>query len=254
MVRVGRPSRQLRGELAAMLRKEEAKQTEAEQFKEETHRLKKLNQQYYQQATSFNVIFENYNGLEQRRKMLVANAERMKDGMTVLNGNHGHGQLTPETTEELNHMFQNFAQHLGAIAAKRDQQQELKDQESAALHDLRRREANLRETQGELRTIRKNYERNVRERESTVRELANTHNYPGYDYSPLEEDKIVDFVDKLHELVRKSEADLKKVQHEGNRKERQMQAELDQLSSAKTTAVATKQSKQDQIVCERRPG
>lgn len=109
-------------------------------------------------------------------------------------------------------MFQNFDQHLKAIAAKRDQQQALKEKEDAALDDLRRRESNLRENQGELRNNRKNYERNVRERESTVRDLANTHNYPGYDYSPLEETKIVDFLDKLHELVRKAESDLKKVQ------------------------------------------
>lgn len=109
-------------------------------------------------------------------------------------------------------MYSNFDQHLKAIAGKRDQQQELKDKEETALDDLRRRESNLRETQGELRNNRKTYERNVRERETTVRELAKSHNYPGYDYSPLEENKIVDFLEKLHELVRKSEADFKRVQ------------------------------------------
>lgn len=69
-----------------MVRKEETKQTEAEQLKEETHRLKEINTQYYQQATSFNVIFENFNGLKERKKMLEKNAERMSDGMTALKG------------------------------------------------------------------------------------------------------------------------------------------------------------------------
>jgi DNA repair protein RAD50 len=45
-----------------------------------------------------------------------------------------------------------------------------------------------------------------------VREAAKNHNYAGYDYSPLEEAKIVEFVDKLHELVRRAESDLKKLQ------------------------------------------
>jgi DNA repair protein RAD50 len=57
-----------------------------------------------------------------------------------------------------------------------------------------------------------NFERNVRERESAIREVAKTHNFAGYDYSPLEDAKIVEFVDKLHDLVRRAEADLRKLQ------------------------------------------
>jgi len=45
-----------------------------------------------------------------------------------------------------------------------------------------------------------------------VKEAANAHDFAGYDYSPLEEAKIVDFIDKLNELVRKAESDLKKLQ------------------------------------------
>ena len=45
-----------------------------------------------------------------------------------------------------------------------------------------------------------------------MKEAANAHDFAGYDYSPLEEGKIVDFIDKLNELVRKAESDLKKLQ------------------------------------------
>lgn len=92
------------------------------------------------------------------------------------------------------------------------------------------------------------YERNLREREARIREVAKSHNFSGYDYSPLEDHKVEEFMDQLHELVRKAEMDLKRIQADGARKERELQAELDLLSNAKTTAVATKQSKQDQIV------
>jgi DNA repair protein RAD50 len=50
-----------------------------------------------------------------------------------------------------------------------------------------------------------------------VRELSKTFNIPGYDYSPLEEGKVADFVDRLQELVRKAEADLKRLQVRGLR-------------------------------------
>jgi DNA repair protein RAD50 len=42
--------------------------------------------------------------------------------------------------------------------------------------------------------------------------VAKSHNFAGYDYSPLEDVKIVDFIDKLHELVRNAESELKKLQ------------------------------------------
>ena len=45
-----------------------------------------------------------------------------------------------------------------------------------------------------------------------MKEAANAHDFAGYDYSPLEDGKIVDFIDKLNELVRKAESDLKKLQ------------------------------------------
>lgn len=45
-----------------------------------------------------------------------------------------------------------------------------------------------------------------------MREAAKTHNFAGYDYSPLEEGKVLEFVDKVHELVRRAESDLKRLQ------------------------------------------
>ncbi|GMK53777.1 hypothetical protein CspeluHIS016_0103630 [Cutaneotrichosporon spelunceum] len=121
-----------------------------------------------------------------------------------------------DTTEELMHKFQNFETHLKSIEGKRDQQIET-------------------------------YERNIREREASVRELSKTFNIPGYDYSSLEDAKVMDFVDRLQEMLRKAEADLKRLQTEGLRKERELQSELDDLANKKTTALATKSSKEDQI-------
>lgn len=88
----------------------------------------------------------------------------------------------------------------------------------------------------------------MKEREAAVRNLAKQHNFSGFDYSPLEDTKVADFIEKLQELVRKAESDLKRIQMDGVRKERELQAELDHLSSVKTAAVTTKQSKLDQIV------
>lgn len=58
----------------------------------------------------------------------------------------------------------------------------------------------------------KAYERNLREREAAIRQIAKAHDLVGYDYSPLEDSKVAEFVNKIYEMVRKAENDLKKLQ------------------------------------------
>lgn len=69
----------------------------------------------------------------------------------------------------------------------------------------------LTDTQVALMLV-KAYERNLREREAVIRQIAKAHNLVGYDYSPLEDSKVAEFVNKIYEMVRKAENDLKKLQ------------------------------------------
>ena len=58
--------------------------------------------------------------------------------------------MVVETTEELEHMLENFATHLKSIEGKRATQKEMRDKEDAALDDLRKRERSLASAQGGL--------------------------------------------------------------------------------------------------------
>ncbi|EKC98002.1 hypothetical protein A1Q2_07799 [Trichosporon asahii var. asahii CBS 8904] len=225
---------QMREDIEEMIAKENAKQTEVERLNEVYQRIKEENFEFAQQATSFNTIFEHVTMLEKEKKMHESYRDTILEGTTILN--------------DLKRQYENFDAHLNSIESKRDKQTELRDKEDHALRDLRRRENNLISTQGGLQANRK---RNVKEREAVVRNLAKQHNFSGFDYSPLEDTKVADFIEKLQELVRKAESDLKRIQMDGVRKERELQAELDHLSSAKTAAVTTKQSKLDQILSSR---
>ncbi|EJT49074.1 hypothetical protein A1Q1_01723 [Trichosporon asahii var. asahii CBS 2479] len=221
-------------DIEEMIAKENAKQTEVERLNEVYQRIKEENFEFAQQATSFNTIFEHVTMLEKEKKMHESYRDTILEGTTILN--------------DLKRQYENFDAHLNSIESKRDKQTELRDKEDHALRDLRRRENNLISTQGGLQANRK---RNVKEREAAVRNLAKQHNFSGFDYSPLEDTKVADFIEKLQELVRKAESDLKRIQMDGVRKERELQAELDHLSSVKTAAVTTKQSKLDQILSSR---
>ncbi|KAK4689016.1 DNA repair protein RAD50, partial [Tremellales sp. Uapishka_1] len=228
----------MRKEIQEYTTRIEQKTTEAERYKEDSERLKRLNMEHYNQATEFSTTFERHGTLQKERDMYEANSKQLLTGLVVLS----------DSTEEIQSKINNFGAHVEEIKVKRNKQIEMKEKEDSSLEDLRRKERNLATVQGGLTANKRHYERNLKEREAAVREAAQTHNFAGYDYSPLEEAKIVDFVDKLHELVRRADSDLKRLQAEGARKERELQAELDRLSSTKTTAIATKKSKNDQIV------
>lgn len=125
-------------------------------------------------------------------------------------------------------MLKNFDQSLKTIEGKKAKQLEARSKEDAALEQLRRKERELASSHGGLiankrvsanhrrrmvLSLRKqSHERHVKERESAVKEAAKSWNMAGYDYSPLEESKIATFVERLQEMVRKAESDMKRLQ------------------------------------------
>nr|XP_018262086.1 DNA repair protein RAD50 [Kwoniella dejecticola CBS 10117]OBR84244.1 DNA repair protein RAD50 [Kwoniella dejecticola CBS 10117] len=227
----------MRKELQEAINEENRKQTQLENLKERLESVKGRNADFYNEAREFREIFERSEALKDKKKMYEENRQHALSTMSVMN----------ETSDELQHMLNNFDAHLRSIEGKKATQESLKEKEEGVLDDLRSRERTLALRQGELQGNRKTYQKNLREREAVIREVAKTHDFAGYDYSPLEDHKVLEFVDKLHELVRKAENDLKKLQAENSRKERELQAELDRLSNTKASALATKRSKQDQI-------
>ena len=125
-------------------------------------------------------------------------------------------------------MKANFEEHTAKLQSKETRQREVVRKEKTALDELSRRERNLAAEQGGLKANRKvsfsstvvrqlveadaqAYERNLADRETKIREIARTHDFSGYDYSPLEDSKAAEFVDKLHELIRRAEGSLRKV-------------------------------------------
>nr|XP_019013012.1 DNA repair protein RAD50 [Kwoniella pini CBS 10737]OCF51793.1 DNA repair protein RAD50 [Kwoniella pini CBS 10737] len=227
----------MRKELQEAINEENRKQTQLENLKERLESVKGRNADFYNEAREFREIFERSESLKDKKKMYEENRQHALSTMSVMN----------ETSEELQHMLNNFDSHLRSIEGKKASQESLKEKEEGVLEDLRTKERTLALRQGELQGNRKTYQKNLREREAVIREVAKTHNFAGYDYSPLEDHKVLEFVEKMHELVRKAENDLKKLQADNSRRERELQAELDRLSNAKASTQATKRSKQDQI-------
>jgi len=54
--------------------------------------------------------------------------------------------------------------------------------------------------------------RRIEERETLIRSIGTKHHLKGYDHSPLEREKVVEFISRLGELQRQQNADTEQLQ------------------------------------------
>lgn len=56
------------------------------------------------------------------------------------------------------------------------------------------------------------HDRRIGEREELIREISDKHNIKGYNHSPLERDKVVEFVSRVGDLQRRQRSEYEKLQ------------------------------------------
>ena len=80
------------------------------------------------------------------------------------------------------------------------------------------------------------HERRLIEREELIRDISDKHNIKGYSHSPLEREKVNEFIYRLGDLQRRQRSEYEKLQSEirakndeFNRKSRQLHTESESL-------------------------
>ncbi|WVO14305.1 hypothetical protein L204_101937 [Cryptococcus depauperatus] len=227
----------MRKELQESLTIEARKQTELEDLKERYETLKIRNANFYEDATQFRGIFEKYESLKEKIKMYEENQKYARDNM----------QEMQESTEELLHMLGSFDAHLNKLVDQRNAKEREKDLEEGKYENLRSKERSFASKQGALLANQHMYERNVKERELAMKKVAKELDLAEYNNFPLPNSEVEKFVDMLHDFVRKAENDLKKLHTENWKSERDLQEELNKLSSSKAATLAIRSSKTEQI-------
>lgn len=81
------------------------------------------------------------------------------------------------------------------------------------------------------------------EREELIREISDKHSIKGYSHSPLEREKVIEFIYRLGDLQSKQRSEYEKLQGEirarnddFNRKSRQLHTELESLKMQRGNA------------------
>lgn len=93
-----------------------------------------------------------------------------------------------------------------------------------------------------------NQERNIRDREALIRSLAEKHGIKGYDHSPLEDDRVLDFELKLKDISRRHNSDLEKLQNAGSARAATLEKKERDLSTKQNRQIVERDSAREQIV------
>ncbi|KAF8798951.1 hypothetical protein BYT27DRAFT_6885480 [Phlegmacium glaucopus] len=147
-------------------------------------------------------------------------------------------QEIPGTDEELDMRVKRFDDHANAQKQKRVLEERKKDDLEEDLNSLQKGQRDLLARHGRLKGEEEENKRRISEREQSIREMGELFGIKGYNYSPLDERKVVEFVSRLGDVQRKQKMDFEKLQgdlkaqnDEYHRKSRSLENELESHKS-----------------------
>ncbi|KII86927.1 hypothetical protein PLICRDRAFT_665598 [Plicaturopsis crispa FD-325 SS-3] len=216
----------LKGRIADINSDIAAKEIEHEEAKKTYEALVVSNQRFQDLATKFREMYVRVQSLQEKQARFQSELDDAKVNVQEVEG----------TDAELQERLRNFDEHVRLQKQKKGKEestwQDLEDELTAA----RKAHVELVNEQGELAAEAKAQERRISEREDLIRVISNKHGIMGYDHSPLERDKVVEFIGKLGALQAKQIQEYEKVQSdEYNHKSRELHKELESYKAKKTS-------------------
>ncbi|KAG6897072.1 hypothetical protein C0992_004313 [Termitomyces sp. T32_za158] len=178
------------------------KQVEYEQTKKEYESIVEANQKFYDYATKFRELFMKYEALDGKKARLQTDLDEAKLNLQEIVG----------TDEELELRLRRFDEHINAQKQRKrvddTKRQDLEDE----LVNARKQHTDLIAQHGELSAEAKAQDQRLAEREQLIHEIAEKHGIKGFNVTPLEREKVVDFLSRLSDMKNKHRMDLEKLQ------------------------------------------
>ncbi|OJA09417.1 hypothetical protein AZE42_03080 [Rhizopogon vesiculosus] len=179
-------SDKLRGRISDLNSIITAKQMKYEETKTQYEELVKNNARFYESATKFRELYVKVENLQQKKEHYRQELVDAKESVQEVEG----------TDEELQERLDNFHQNIDKEKSARNrrdvERQDLEDE----LAKTRRSHVELINEHGELAAEAKAHDRRIAEREELIREISDKYNIKGYSHSPLEREKVVEFVSR----------------------------------------------------------
>ncbi|KAH7885017.1 ALG6, ALG8 glycosyltransferase family-domain-containing protein [Phlebopus sp. FC_14] len=221
-----------------------SKQLQYEQCKAEYEELVKNNARFYESATKFRELYVKVENLQQKKEHYQQELSDARESVQEIEGRRHSVCIygvelmlaMSGSDEELQTRLRNFDENIAQQKQKRRRQESERQDLEDELAKARRTHVELVNEHGELAAEAKAQERRISEREELIRDISDKHNIKGYSHSPLEREKVTEFISRLGDLQRRQRAEYEKLQGESrakndeyNKKSRQLHTELESL-------------------------
>ncbi|KAI0917273.1 hypothetical protein AcW2_007450 [Taiwanofungus camphoratus] len=209
-----------------------SKEMEYDQLKREYEQLVTANAKFYESATKFREIYMKVDSLNDQKSRYQSELDDTRENIQEIDG----------TDQELVNQLKNFDEHIARQKQKRraeqSKQQDLEDE----LAVTRKTHVDLINEQGQLQAEAKAQEQLISDREEMIREIGAKYEIKGYDHSPLEREKVLEFITRLGELRRRQNLEtdelrdeIKSRSEEYNAKSRRLHTELEGYKQQKSS-------------------
>lgn len=133
---------------------------------------------------------------------------------------------------------------MDAVKAEVEQRKKTAEQQQGRLQN----EMNtLLTKKGQLQAAVDAHHRKIEDRAKLVSELAKAHGFRGFEHTPLSEDEVVTFTEKLKGSLKEAEASLQQAKNKGRAKEQEQQQKLQELQNKVARLESTRASEVKQI-------
>ncbi|KAH9049850.1 hypothetical protein EDB84DRAFT_1555814 [Lactarius hengduanensis] len=208
------------------------KEVEYQDTKKSYEALARSNRKFEEGATKFREIYIRVENLEKEKLKYQEELAELRPNV----------QETHDTDEQLAERIKNFNSHIAEQRNVRRREEANEQDKDDELTTARKKHVELNEEHGQLIAEAKAQEERVLDREALIREIATQNGIRGFDVSPLERDKVLDFTTKLSSLLVQQTAEVDRIQNEivqsnatYNEKSRQLHASLERSKQQRAT-------------------
>ncbi|KAF8195567.1 AAA domain-containing protein [Pholiota molesta] len=213
-----------------------AKEVECEDSKQQYDALAEQNRKFYDQFSRFREIYLVVEKLEEKKFSTKTHLADMKAKYREL----------PGSLEELESRSEQFEDSINIQKEnKRLEERKLEDTEEE-LNSQIAQQRSLIVQKGRLLAEAEEQDRRIAQREQAIQEIASVYGLKGYDQTPLERDKVLEFLARLSELQRKQQVEYENLPSELKTKTDEYHAKLRALDSELEAHKSQKQRIRDQ--------
>ncbi|KAF8349440.1 hypothetical protein F5887DRAFT_914397 [Amanita rubescens] len=198
-----------------------AKEVEYEQAKDQHDSLAETNRKFYDYSSKFREIYLKVENLEDKEQRLRGDRDEAILSLQKIEG----------TDEELETRLRHFDDHISSQKQKKRHEDTRKQDLEDQLANVRERHNELLARQGALTAEANAQSKRMEEREQLIHEISGKYDIKGFGHSPLERDKVVEFISRLGDVQRKQRAELERLQNDLRTKTAEFNDKFRQLGS-----------------------